>query len=81
MEEFTSLLSINSVGMLRNFIGVAVIVGSIVVFMAMYTAVLERTREIGILKAVGDSSSLWWTTITGCDSASSCKWSGSSARR
>jgi len=62
MEEFTSLLSVNSVGMLRNFIGVvigvAVIVGFIVVFMAMYTAVLERTREIGILKAVGASSSL-----------------------
>jgi len=37
-------------------IGVAVIVGFIVVFMAMYTAVLERTREIGILKAVGASS-------------------------
>jgi putative ABC transport system permease protein len=60
MEEFTSLLSVNSVGLLRNFIGVvigvAVIVGFIVVFMAMYTAVLERTREIGILKAVGASS-------------------------
>jgi len=44
---------------LRNFIGVvigvAVIVGFIVVFMAMYTAVLERTREVGILKAVGAS--------------------------
>jgi putative ABC transport system permease protein len=62
MEEFTSLLSINSVGMLKSFIGVvigvAVIVGFIVVFMAMYTAVLERTREIGILKAVGGSSGL-----------------------
>jgi putative ABC transport system permease protein len=60
MEEFTSLLSINSVGLLRNFIGVvigvAVIVGFIVVFMSMYTAVLERTREIGILKAVGAQS-------------------------
>jgi len=62
MEEFTSMLSINNVGMLKSFIGVvigvAVIVGFIVVFMAMYTAVLERTREIGILKAVGGSSSL-----------------------
>jgi len=62
MEEFTSMLSISNVGMLKSFIGVvigvAVIVGFIVVFMAMYTAVLERTREIGILKAVGGSSAL-----------------------
>ena len=60
MEEFTSLLTINSVGMLRDFIGVVIgiglIVGFIVVTMAMYTAVLERTREIGILKALGASS-------------------------
>jgi len=60
MEEFTSLLTINSIGMLRDFIGaviaIAVIVGFIVVTMAMYTAVLERTREIGILKALGASS-------------------------
>jgi putative ABC transport system permease protein len=59
-REFASLLTINSVGLLRNFIGVvigiAVIVGFIVVSMAMYTAVLERTREIGILKALGASS-------------------------
>ena len=60
MEEFTSLLNISSVGMLRNFIavviGVAVIVGFLAVFMSIYTAVLERTREIGILKALGASS-------------------------
>ena len=57
VEEFTSQLSLNNVTMLKDFIyvviGVATIVGFIVVFMAMYTAVLERTREIGILKAVG----------------------------
>ena len=62
MEEFTSMLSISNVGMLKSFIGVvigvAMVVGFIVVFMAMYTAVLERTREIGILKAVGGSSAL-----------------------
>jgi len=53
-------LTIGSVGLLRNFIGVviglAVIVGFIVVSMAVYTAVLERTPEIGILKALGASS-------------------------
>jgi putative ABC transport system permease protein len=62
MDALTSLLSINNVAMLKDFIwvviAVAVIVGFIVVFMAMYTAVLERTREIGILKAVGGSSGL-----------------------
>jgi putative ABC transport system permease protein len=36
-------------------IGIAVIVGFIVIFQAMYTAVLERTREIGILKSLGAS--------------------------
>jgi putative ABC transport system permease protein len=36
-------------------IGLAVIVGFIVIFQAMYTAVLERTREIGILKSLGAS--------------------------
>jgi putative ABC transport system permease protein len=62
MDAVTSLLSINNVPMLKDFtwvvIVVAVVVGFIVVFMAMYTAVLERTREIGIIKAVGGSSGL-----------------------
>jgi putative ABC transport system permease protein len=38
-------------------IGLAVVVGFIVIFQAMYTAVLERTREIGILKSLGASQS------------------------
>ena len=67
MEEFTSLLSINSIGLLRNFIAVviavAVVVGFIVVSMAMYTAVLERTREIGILRSLGASSSFIFSLL------------------
>ena len=62
MEELTSMYNVNNVVGLKDFIdvviGIAVIVGFIVVFMAMYTAVLERTREIGIIKAVGGSSGL-----------------------
>jgi putative ABC transport system permease protein len=54
--------SISNIGMLRDFIdvviAVAVLVGFIVVSITMYTAVLERTREIGIIKAVGGSSAL-----------------------
>ena len=36
-------------------IGVAVTIGFLVLLQAMYAAVLERTREIGILKSMGAS--------------------------
>ena len=36
-------------------IGVSLVVGFLVIFQAMYTAVMERTREIGILKSLGAS--------------------------
>ena len=59
LDEFVSLISVDSIPILKNFtrvvIGLAVIVGFLVVFLSMYTAVLERTREIGILKALGAS--------------------------
>jgi len=34
---------------------ISVVIGFIVIFQAMYTAVMERTREIGILKSMGAS--------------------------
>ena len=40
---------------LKVVTGIAVIVGFLVIFQSMYTAVLERTREIGILKSLGSS--------------------------
>ena len=40
---------------LRVVIAIAFIVGFLVIFQSMYTAVLERTREIGILKSLGAS--------------------------
>ncbi|HEY6390744.1 MAG TPA: ABC transporter permease [Bryobacteraceae bacterium] len=59
MEEYASLYSVGSVPMLKEFIWVVialgVLVGFLVVFLSMYTAVLERTREIGVLKALGAS--------------------------
>jgi len=37
----------------RVVIGIAVIIGFMAIFQSMYTAVMERTREIGILKSMG----------------------------
>jgi len=40
---------------IKIVIGISVTIGFIVIFQAMYTAVMERTREIGILKSLGAS--------------------------
>jgi putative ABC transport system permease protein len=59
MEEWLSLTSVDKIPGLSAFIkvvvGLSVVVGFLVVSLSMYTAVLERTREIGILKALGGS--------------------------
>src|SRR3954462_5496790 len=59
MDEYMSLMTPEHIPGLSAFIsvviGVAVVIGFIVIFQAMYTAVMERTREIGILKSLGAS--------------------------
>jgi len=59
MAEYLSMMSAGNLPGLSQFITVvicvAVIIGFIVIFQAMYTAVMERTREIGILKSLGAS--------------------------
>jgi len=42
---------------LRVLVGLAAVVSALVVMLAMYTTITERTREIGILKAMGASRS------------------------
>jgi putative ABC transport system permease protein len=52
--ELTSADSIPSVGVfIQVIIGIGVFTGLIVVSLSMYMAVLQRTREIGILKSLG----------------------------
>jgi putative ABC transport system permease protein len=40
---------------IRVVVGIALVIGFLVIFQSMYTAVMERTREIGVLKSLGAS--------------------------
>jgi putative ABC transport system permease protein len=57
IADVVSQFSIDNIPQLKIFINVVtfmtIMVGFLVVFLSMYTAVVERTREIGILKALG----------------------------
>ena len=59
MREYLSMMTPANLPGLSTFIhvviGIAVTIGFIVIFQAMYAAVMERTREIGILKSLGAS--------------------------
>jgi putative ABC transport system permease protein len=59
MDEWLSLMTPDHIPALTTaidvVIGIAVIIGFLVIFQSMYTSVLERTREIGILKSMGAS--------------------------
>jgi len=58
MDEYTSLMVSSFPGLqpfIKVMITISVIIGFLVIFLAMYTTVLERTREIGILKSLGAS--------------------------
>ena len=59
MASYLAAMSSGNIPMLSTFIdvvvGISMVIGFIVIFQAMYTAVMERTREIGILKSMGAS--------------------------
>ena len=58
-RDYLSMMTPSHLPGFTAFIGVVVgvssIIGFLVIFQSMYAAVMERTREIGILKAIGAS--------------------------
>lgn len=59
LKDFISLMTSSNLPGLGAFInvmiGIAVAIGFLVIFLSMYTTVIERTREIGVLKSLGAS--------------------------
>jgi putative ABC transport system permease protein len=87
MEEFVSQFAAETEQMASSFVGaimgIALSVGLLVVLLSMYTAVLDRTRDIGILKALGASRGYivnlflretFWLTVAGIIAGSLIAW-------
>jgi len=59
LKDFISLMTSSNLPGLGAFINImisiAVAIGFLVIFLSMYTTIIERTREIGVLKALGAS--------------------------
>jgi putative ABC transport system permease protein len=59
MQEYLSMMTPGNLPgfevAIKIAVGISVIVGFLAIFQSMYTAVMERTREIGILKSLGAS--------------------------
>ena len=61
LKEFLSLMTSTNIPGLQTFINamiaLAVTIGLLVIFLTMYTTVIERTRDIGVLKSLGADKS------------------------
>src|ERR1700729_2987028 len=59
LKDLLTLMTSSNLPGLAAFInvmiGIAVVIGFLVIFLSMYTTIIERTREIGVLKALGAS--------------------------
>ena len=59
LKDFISLMTSSNLPGLGVFINImitiAVAIGFLVIFLSMYTTIIERTREIGVLKSLGAS--------------------------
>jgi putative ABC transport system permease protein len=66
-RDIPSLFS-GSIGSLETFLNVVVrlaaVISTLVILLAMYTTIIERTREIGVLKSLGASKTfIVWTIV------------------
>ena len=59
LKDFLSLMTSASLpgldAFVNSMIALAVAIGFLVIFLSMYTTVIERTRDIGVLKSLGAS--------------------------
>jgi putative ABC transport system permease protein len=59
LHEFFTMMSSARLPGLKTFVNsmitLGVVIGFLAIFLAMYTTILERTREIGVLKSLGAS--------------------------
>jgi putative ABC transport system permease protein len=57
LRDFLSLMTSTNIPGLETFIhamiALAIAIGLLVIFLTMYTTVIERTRDIGVLKSIG----------------------------
>jgi putative ABC transport system permease protein len=57
LKDFLSLMTSTNIPNLQSFIdamiALAIAIGLLVIFLTMYTTVIERTRDIGVLKSLG----------------------------
>jgi len=57
LKDFLSLMTSTNIPGLQSFIdamiALAISIGLLVIFLTMYTTVIERTRDIGVLKSLG----------------------------
>jgi len=61
LQDIVSLMMSTSVpaldAFLKGVVGLSVAIGTLVIFLSMYTTITERTREIGILRSLGATKS------------------------
>jgi len=75
LKEYLSLMTATDLPGLNSFIdsmiALAVAIGFLVIFLCMYTTIMERTRQIGVLKSLGASDGYIAQAILG-ESATLC---------